>query len=203
MIKQAQNLFFAFSLVTVLTPGLELIAQENQELPLQTRTPSYVMETARSVDKIQSTYPYDIQLLRLEGDTVLSTDVLPVNGKPTILLFWLTTCYPCKMELETLQKVYSEWKKETDFNLVAISTDFPKNYPAFGDRVRQSQWPWPAYIDLRREFGKILPGGLNGLPQTFILDAAGQIVYHKRKFRPGDEAGLLEQLKRAAKKIAD
>ncbi len=195
--------FLAFLVAATLAPLMEVGAQELKETPLQARTPSYVVETARSAAQIIADYPFDIQLLRPEGDTILSTDVFPVNGKPTILLFWLTTCYPCKMELETLQKVYSEWKKDTDFNLVAISTDFPKNYPAFGDRVRQSQWPWPAYIDLHREFSKILPGGLNGLPQTFILDPAGQIVYHKRKFRPGDEAEIYEQIKRAEGKNAD
>lgn len=172
--------------------------QAQAEQPLQSRNPSYVIETARAPSQIRADYPYDIALRTVTGDTLQSDLVLPAPGKPTILLFWLTTCYPCRMELEALQRVWADWQKEVDFHLVAISTDFAKNYPAVEQRVQEQQWPWPAYIDLNREFSKILPGGLNGLPQTFFLNAEGQIVAHKRKFRPGDEAEMLDLLKQAA-----
>jgi cytochrome c biogenesis protein CcmG, thiol:disulfide interchange protein DsbE len=188
-------LIWAGMTVGCLTPAS---CQTSPETPLQSRQPSYVMDTARPAAQINADYPHDIQLLHPSGDTVSSAEVLP-TGKPVMLLFWLTTCYPCRMELEALAKVWPQWKDSLDFELVAISTDFARNYPAFLERVAEQQWPWPAYVDLNREFSRILPGGLNGLPQTFFLDAGGQIRGHKRKFRPGDEAELFRMLQEAAR----
>jgi len=183
----------------MMTLGMASVpGQTSPETPLQSRQPAYVMDTARPAEKINAVYPHDILLLHPAGDTVSSAEVLP-TGKPVMLLFWLTTCYPCRMELEALARVWPQWKDSLDFELVAISTDFSKNYPAFRERVAEQQWPWPAYADLNREFSRILPGGLNGLPQTFFLDARGQIRGHKRKFRPGDEAELFRMLQEAAR----
>ena len=42
-----------------------------------------------------------------------------------------------------------------------------------------------------------MPGRLNGLPQVFLLDKNGEIVYHKRKYLPGDEDKLFEAIKEA------
>lgn len=170
------------------------------EQPLTPRTPNYVLDLARPVDKINAIYPYDIPLRTMSGDTLTSDVLLPATGKPIVLLFWLTTCYPCRLELETILKAWPQWKESLDFEMVSISTDFPKNYPAVSQRVTEQNWPWHAFIDLNREFGRILPGGLNGLPQTFIINDKGEIVYHKRKFRPGDEVEIFNTLQSVAMK---
>ena len=49
--------------------------------------------------------------------------------------------------------------------------------------------------DMNREFRRIMPGELNGLPQTFIIDKNGEIAYHKRKYRAGDEDALFAKIK--------
>ncbi len=159
----------------------------------------YILETARPKNQIKQTFPYDIDLKLANGETINSETALQANGKPTILLFWLTTCYPCRVEMKAIKKVYAQWKQEADFNLVAISTDFPKNYDNFVKQVKDNDWPWQTYNDLNREFKHVLPGGLNGLPQTFILDAAGNVVYHKRKYSSGDEQRLFEKIKAISK----
>ena len=46
---------------------------------------------------------------------------------------------------------------------------------------------------------KVMPAGLNGLPQVFVFDKDGTIVYHKRKYKPGDEDVLFEKVKALAK----
>ncbi|MEM9821440.1 MAG: hypothetical protein AAF985_10225, partial [Bacteroidota bacterium] len=75
-----------------------------------------------------------------------------------------------------------------------------KNYPKFVSRVNDKQWPWATYNDVNREFRKVMPGGLNGLPQTFLLDQNGKIVYHKRKYNTGDEDKLFAEIKALASK---
>lgn len=157
-----------------------------------------MMSQSRAKNDIVATYPFDIDLKDAKGKVHKSNDILKKNGKPTVVLFWLTTCYPCKIEMAAIQKEYEGWQKEADFNLVAISTDFSKNYPAFTKMVEEKNWPWEAYNDVNREFRNVMPGALNGLPQTFVFDKNGEIAYHKRKYRSGDEKKLFAKVKELA-----
>jgi len=156
---------------------------------------NYIRSTSRNAQDINTVYPYDIDLKRADGSIVNSSDAFNNNGKPTVILFWLTTCGPCRSEMKAIKRKYTQWKEEADFNLYAISIDFKKNYERFSKMVKDNNWPWEAFNDVNREFINIMPGNLNGLPQSFILDAKGEIVYHKRKWRPGDEDKLFAKVK--------
>lgn len=176
---------------TVPTEGVVPIVESNVE---KSKTPTnYIVLNSRTADQIEANYPYDIALLDAKGDTI-GTDQIFETGKPTVLLFWLTTCVPCAYEMTAIQEKYADWQQEADFNFYAISTDFAKNFGSFQKRVTDKQFPWASYNDVNREFRQIMPGGLNGLPQTFLLDASGEIVYHKRKYRSGDEDKLFAEI---------
>jgi len=164
------------------------------------RRSNMMVSTARQKDKINSTFPFDISMTNAKKEVLNSEKSLMSNGKPTVVLFWLTTCYPCRIEMNAIKKVYPDWKKEADFNLVAISTDFKKNYNNFIKRVEKEAWPWETFHDTNREFRLVMPGALNGLPQTFIFDKNGEIAYHKRKYSTGDEIKLFEKVKELAAK---
>ena len=164
----------------------------------ENRTNVY-QSTSRPKNEIKQTFPYDIELKDAAGKVANSSDVM-TNGKPTVLIFWLTTCYPCKIEMAAIQKKFAQWQEETDFNLIAISTDFEKNADKFSAMVNEKGWPWDTYHDFNREFRHVMPGALNGLPQTFIIDQKGEIVYHKRKYSSGDEDILYNKVKQIAMK---
>ena len=159
------------------------------------RPNNYIQSTSRQKDEIEANYPFDIDLKTSKGKLVNSKDVFPQNGKPTVVLFWLTTCYPCRLEMKAIKEHYPSWISETDFNLIAISTDFPKNHERFYKTVKKEAWPWKSYIDVNREFRWVMPGELNGLPQLFIFDKNGKIVHHKRKYSIGDEHRLYAKIK--------
>ena len=158
---------------------------------------NYITSKSRPKSKINQTFPFDLALTDGVGKKT-STQQIFKKGKPTVVLFWLTTCYPCRVEMAAIKKKYAQWQDETDFNLVAISTDFEKNYDNYLKYVEKAEWPWEAYHDSNREFRNVMPGELNGLPQTFIFDANGEIAYHKRKFRSGDEDKLYDEIKKLA-----
>ncbi len=186
------NRFFKIS-VLFLLPAF-VMGQVKNETSGQSHI-SYFSETSRPASEIKSTFPYDISLTNADGDALNSASVFTQNGKPTVLLFWLTTCVPCRYELAAVAKKYKDWQKELPFNLYAISVDFPKNYSNFKKRVHDSAWPFPAFHDTNREFRLIMPGELNGLPQSFVLDKDGNIVRHKRKYYTGEEDELFEFIK--------
>ncbi len=171
-------------------------AETADPIVIQPRQSNYYVETTRPSNQIQSTFPYDISLRNAQGDTLNSAKVFEKNGKPTVLMFWLTTCGPCRMELNAIKGKYDGWKQQADFNFYAISTDFPKNFTQFVSRVDEGNWQFPAYHDMNREFRMVMPGELNGLPQVFVLDKNGKIAYHTRKYVPGDEDVLFEEVKK-------
>jgi cytochrome c biogenesis protein CcmG, thiol:disulfide interchange protein DsbE len=154
--------------------------------------------TARQKSAIDTIYPFDIAMRTIQGDTLISNKALPSNSKPTVLFFWMTTCYPCRMELTSMRSLYDSLQAITPFNMVAISTDFPDRYPTVVERATAETWPWKTYYDLNREFMQVMPGGLNGLPQVFVLDTQGKIVYHKRKYNTGDEQLIFEAIQKVA-----
>ena len=186
-----KNTFSIFALIFIFSACPNGANSQTETTP---RVHRYV-DSSRPVQEIQTEYPYDISVVNADADTLLSHDVFAKNGKPTVLLFWLTTCAPCRYEMKAISKKYDEWKKEKDFNLYAISIDFPRNYGRFQKVVAESNWPFPAYYDVAREFRKIMPGNLNGLPQVFLLNENGEIVLHKKKYRPGDEDKLFLEIK--------
>lgn len=153
---------------------------------------------ARPRAEIAADYPYDVTLTASRGaaDTTAtnSTAVLGqhLGERPVVLLFWMTTCGPCRRELADLQARLSTWQAAADFAFVPISLDFPVRRADF--HARAADYPWTSYFDERREFPRVMPGGLNGVPQVFVVDAAGEQVFHRRKYRPGDLEALARVL---------
>ncbi len=157
-------------------------------------TTEYYTSTARHPDEIEKKFPFNIDLKDVTGKIVNSKDLLKKHKVPTILVFWLTTCYPCRMEIQAYQQKYAQWKKDAKFRMIVISYDFPKNYDNYVKRVAEEKWEWETFYDVRREFGSVLPGELNGLPQVFVFDKNGELSYQKRKYYPGDEDALFQKV---------
>lgn len=143
----------------------------------------------------KATFPFDVDLKDVSGRVHSSADIFKKNGKPTVLMFWLTTCGPCHMKLNAIKPLYPKWKEEADFNVYAISGDWERNYEKFVKQTNSKNWEWETYNDVNRSFREILPGRLNGYPQTFIFDKEGKLVYQDKKYRPGDEHKLFKKIK--------
>ncbi len=139
-------------------------------------------------------YPYTVALEKENGEIITSNTLL--KAKPTVVLFWMTTCGPCKREIKALSQKVPQWKTEMDFDIVLVSRDFPKNHSRVWELKNQGTWPFETFIDKERVFGEDMPGALNGLPQLFLYNEKGDIIYNTRKYRPGDEDKLYNELKK-------
>ena len=126
------------------------------------------------------------------GD-VINTSSL-VNGKPTILSFWSTTCKPCLMELNTINDQLMDWLDEADFQVVAVSIDDTRS--AAKAKALASGNGWSDFIvlyDKNQDFKRAM--NVNMVPHVFVLDGEGKIVYNHTGYTPGSEAELLEVIK--------
>lgn len=138
-------------------------------------------------------FPFQITLFTPDSLAVRSGAVLH-KGKITVLAFWLSTCLPCRVELAAYTAKYAEWQRQADFELIAISIDYPQRFTQMAKMARSSAWAFPAYWDGAQAFKNIMPGELNGLPQVFLFDKNGQLVWQHRRYITGDEQELFAQI---------
>lgn len=188
--------FYIFALIFFLSCGnktnSEITTAVKSSVPTAATAPKPAAKATHPQPSVA--FPFDLDLVDAEGKKYNSKKIFKKNGKPTVLMFWLTTCGPCHMKLNAIKPIYPSWIEQADFNVYAISGDWPKNYPKFVKQTKSKKWEWETYHDTNRAFKDILPGNLNGYPQTFIFDKDGVLVYQDKKYRPGDEKKLFKKI---------
>ncbi len=137
------------------------------------------------------------ELKTLEGETVNITDYTE-NGKITVVSFWATWCTPCKKELDALMDFYPDWKDEYDIDFVAITIDDARGLPKVRSMVHQKSWEYTILSDVQQVLPNAL--GFQPIPQTFVLDKEGKIVYNHSSYVPGYEYELDEMVRELAEK---
>lgn len=152
---------------------------------------------AQTLEQPSVAFPFSVTLTAPADSSQHSTNTLFSGEKPTVIAFWLTTCMPCMVELGAYAQNFAAWQQQTDFRLVAVSIDFPERFQKVRQVAAEKKWPFPVYWDRERAFKNILPGGLNGLPQVFVFDKKGKLVWQHRKYASGDEVALFEAVKLA------
>ncbi|RPH90044.1 MAG: TlpA family protein disulfide reductase, partial [Calditrichaeota bacterium] len=106
-----------------------------------------------------------------------------------ILLFWATWCLPCQKEFPQVQKLLEKYP-EKKINVIAISTDSPRSLAKVKSFVKQHDYPFTFLLDSEATVASMLL--VDAVPQSFIADSSGKIVYSHTGYRQGDEL-LLEQ----------
>lgn len=135
-------------------------------------------------------------LKTLDGKTV-NASTFSNDGKPMIIDFWATWCKPCKKELDAIAEVYEEWQKETGVKLIAVTIDDSRSSGRAGTDVKTHGWAYEIYLDPNQDFKRALNVG--DIPQVFIIDGNGNIVWSKTAYVDGSEAHIYEVLKKVAK----
>lgn len=108
----------------------------------------------------------------LEGDAVLALEDL--RGKPVLVNFWASWCVPCEAEAELLEAAYRRYRDEVAFVGVNVkdarsdALEFVERYDVSYPQVRDEALDWYEGF------------GLTGQPETFLIDAEGEIVEHRK-----------------------
>jgi len=115
-----------------------------------------------------ATVPVEISLPDLEGRMVRVSDF---RGKVVFLNFWTTWCPSCRVEMPSMQRLYSRLKHK-DFVMVSInlqeSRDQVKGF------FKEQGLTFIALLDKDGEVGARF--GIRNIPTTYILDKQGRIL---------------------------
>ncbi len=126
-----------------------------------------------------------------------NTSKIANNGKPIIISFWATWCKPCIKELTTIAEVYSDWQEETGVKLFAVSVDDARSSSLVAPLVNGKSWDYNVLLDQNGDFKRAMNVG--PIPQTFLLNGKGEIVWQHTSFEEGSELDLIELVRKLNK----
>jgi peroxiredoxin len=144
----------------------------------------------------------------VDGNTLPAVDVKTMDGKSiniqelvgkgkiTVISFWATWCSPCKRELDAIADIYPDWQEEFGVELLAVTIDDARGVAKVPAMVASKGWEYRILSDSKQELQRAL--NFQTVPQTFLLNGAGEIIYTHSGYSPGDEFELEEQIKKAA-----
>ena len=142
--------------------------------------------SALFVQANNSPFP-SINIKTLDGKTI-NTSEFTSNGKITVVSFWATWCTPCKRELDVINEVYAEWAEKYNIQLLAITIDDARGLTKVPAMVQSKGWEFTVLADSKQELQQAL--NFQTIPQTFLLNEKGEIVYAHNGYNPGDEIEL-------------
>jgi peroxiredoxin len=129
----------------------------------------------------------DISITDLQGKPVKIQEYAK-QSKITVMSFWATWCSPCKRELDAMGELYPEWAEKYGVRLVAITIDNARALTQVKPLIEEKGWEFDVLVDSKQELQQAL--NFQAIPQTFVVDAEGNILYQHEGYTPGDEYEL-------------
>lgn len=109
-------------------------------------------------------------LQTLDGDTV---SLESLQGQVVLVNFWASWCPPCRVEMPGFEKVYRE-RKDEGFVIIGIATDTNAQ-----DKIRafveEHDISYPILLANRDVI--VAYGGVDALPESFLVDREGRIQH--------------------------
>jgi peroxiredoxin len=134
----------------------------------------------------------DLNLTTLDGKSVSLKKEFNETDKLYVFSFWATWCAPCINELDEMNDVQEEWKKEVNFEVIAVSTDDSRTQKRVKPLVNGKEWTYKILLDTNQDFKRAL--SIVNIPYTIVVKNS-KIVHIQNGYVPGSEVELFEKLK--------
>jgi len=137
-----------------------------------------------------------VDIKDVKGDP-FNTSKINNDGKPIIISFWATWCKPCIKELTAIADVYESWIEETGVKIYAVSIDNARSMSQVAPLVNGKAWEYTVLLDPNSDFKRAMNVG--PIPQTFLINGNGEIVWQHTSFAEGSELDLIEMVRKLNK----
>ena len=134
----------------------------------------------------------DLNLSNLEGKKISLKNDFSEKDKLYVFSFWATWCSPCINELDELNEIQTDWKKEVNFEIIAVSTDDSRTQKRVKPLINGKEWNYTVLLDTNQDFKRAL--SIVNIPYTIVVKN-GKIVHIQNGYVPGSEVELFEKLK--------
>jgi cytochrome c biogenesis protein CcmG, thiol:disulfide interchange protein DsbE len=111
----------------------------------------------------------DFELKTPTGQTVQLSDL---RGQAVLLNLWTTWCPPCRAEMQSIEKVYQEYKDQ-GFTVLAVNMTYQDDPLAVMPFVHKQGLTFPILLDETGELGNAYQ--LRSLPSSFFIRRDGII----------------------------
>jgi len=131
-----------------------------------------MMDIQPEAPVIAKKFDYNFSLRDLSGNTI---DVSEFKGKTIFLNIWATWCGPCRVEMPSIQSLYSKVNQD-NIVFVMLSVDRREDFEKVKNFVNEKNYSFPVYTP-----AGTLPEQLQvrSIPTTFVINADGKIVSHE------------------------
>ena len=141
---------------------------------------------------IGDTVPADLEVTAFDGATYRMGDL---RGKVVLINFWASWCTTCKDEAVALEQAWQMLQPRGD--VVFLGLDYVDTEPDARAYLERFHVTYPNGPDKATRWAQVFH--LKGVPETYIVDASGRLVYKKiGPFRDLDE--ILTALSQALEK---
>ena len=112
----------------------------------------------------------DFELKATTGETVKLSDL---RGQAVLVNLWATWCPPCRAEMKSIEKVYSEYKDQ-GLVVLAVNMTYQDDRTKIAPFIAEQRLTFPILLDETGEIGKDYQ--LRSLPSSFFINRKGIIT---------------------------
>lgn len=134
----------------------------------------------------------DLNLTDLDRNKISLKNDFIEKDKLYVFSFWATWCAPCINELDELNELQEDWKKDVNFEIIAVSTDDSRTQKRVKPLINGKGWEYKILLDTNQDFKRAL--SIVNIPYTIVVKN-GEIVHVQNGYVPGSEEDLLKKLK--------
>lgn len=132
----------------------------------------------------------DVKVEDAQGKEISTRSLL--TGKPLIISYWSIACKPCIQELNAINDAIEEWREEADFDVIAVSVDDVRMQATAKAKASALGWEFTCIYDANQDLKRAMNVSLT--PQSFVVDAEGNIVFSHSGYTPGSEELLFDKV---------
>ena len=109
-----------------------------------------------------------LEFTTFEGETINLDDL---RSQGVVINFWASWCEPCRDEAAMLE---TTWRREQGNGILFLGLDYLDQEPAAKAYLAEFDITYPNGPDLRSQAARRY--GIKGVPETFFVDANGEIT---------------------------